>query len=191
MKMRKFMSILVIGIMLLSFVSCGKKEEKKENTSSSSSSSNSNSSKSDDSEIKNAKNNVEKMMIYIKRTGNREDIDYGRTHVKAPMAYHFSEEYKDDIVNPYTKNTTVYSAERGADVFGFHDQDAQDSCAHFMPITTVLKLKDFDKSKVKYGCNKANKGVVIAIVIWDAYYAYEIDENGNKINEILYEVPQK
>jgi len=45
-------------------------------------------------------------------------------------------------------------------------------------------LEELDTSEVVYCLNAESKGCVIGIILMDGVYIYEVDENGEKINEI-------
>jgi len=45
-------------------------------------------------------------------------------------------------------------------------------------------LEELDTSEVLYCVNPESKGMVFAFWLMDGVYIYEVDENGQKINEI-------
>lgn len=94
--------------------------------------------------------------------------------------------YKQDIANPYNKSTDIYAPDKYEDeLYKKKETNKSDYSANVVAIVHA-DLKDIDKAKVNYGCNPKNKGVVMAFVFVDGIYMYDVDENGNKINETTF-----
>jgi len=93
--------------------------------------------------------------------------------------------YEDDIVNPYTGGKMLYVMNRTRTYL----KNSDASVTRGLGVDCIVvddymtQLKKLDTSEVTYCVNPESKGMVIAIWLIDGVYIYEIDENGQKINE--------
>lgn len=96
----------------------------------------------------------------------------------------FGINYKNDIINPYNKGTKAYIIDRMDEELKEKDFKLENYSASFIAIINrFCKLEKLDKTKITYGCNETNKGMVMAFAFVDGFYLYEIDEKGNKLND--------
>ncbi|HPD00814.1 MAG TPA: hypothetical protein PLA01_05635 [Acetivibrio sp.] len=104
----------------------------------------------------------------------------------AGVMLNLKREYKDDIVNPYTKGDTLAVFNRTRAMF----KNNKTSLTKYFSVDClviddyVTTLKDLDTSEVVYCLNAESKGMVLAFFLMDGIYIYEVDENGEKKNEI-------
>ncbi|HHV30097.1 hypothetical protein [Acetivibrio mesophilus] len=94
--------------------------------------------------------------------------------------------YKDDIVNPYTGGKLLTIANRTNDLICDKQWKASEvsgvNCIVIDDYMTLLEK--IDTSEAVYCLNTESKGCVIGIILMDGVYIYEVDENGEKTNEI-------
>ncbi|GAE91000.1 hypothetical protein [Acetivibrio straminisolvens] len=94
--------------------------------------------------------------------------------------------YKKDIVNPYTEGNLIYVMNRTASYIDNKNMTVTRGLGVDCVVIDdyMTQLKDLDTSEVTYCVNPESKGMVFAFWFMDGVYIYEIDENGEKINEI-------
>ena len=131
-------------------------------------------------------NNAEKILKVLKTTADNTHFvkggNYGRFMANI--------DYDDSVKNPYTNETDIHVLNRTEAIIFQQDNDYSDYSASIAVIDMSRDfLKNLDKSEVVYGCNPDNKGVVMAFVYQDGFYIYQVDENGEKQNEITYIFP--
>jgi len=94
--------------------------------------------------------------------------------------------YKKDIVNPFTGGTSLTIMNRTRDMM----EDQHLSRTRLFSVDCVViddymtDLAEIDTNEVVYCVNPESEGMVFAFWFKDGIYIYEIDENGEKINEI-------
>jgi hypothetical protein len=133
---------------------------------------------------KNTKNNSEILLEYARRVAKR--IDFMGAGDYAKFMYTLGNEYKDDIINPYTgvkymdisNRTTNYFKKKNSEIYLVNSVDL------IVIDDFMTELKEINTSDVVYCLNPLNKGCIIAFLFKDGIYIYEVDENGGKKNEI-------
>ncbi|ODM26598.1 hypothetical protein [Acetivibrio mesophilus] len=94
--------------------------------------------------------------------------------------------YKKDIENPYTGGTSLTLMNRTRSMM----KDQHLSRTRLFSVDCVViddymtQLKKLDTDEVVYCVNPESKGMVFAFWLIDGVYIYEVDETGEKINEI-------
>ena len=171
--------MLLLTIMSLLFSACNESEQKQQPSSSK--------PKTTESK-KQAKqeNNAEKILKVLKTTADNTHFvkggNYGRFMANI--------DYDDSVKNPYTNETDIHILNRYETIIYQRDNNYSGYSASIAIIDLSTDfLKNLDKTEVVYGCNPDNKGVVMAFVYQDGFYIYEVDENGEKQNEITYIFP--
>ena len=131
-------------------------------------------------------NNAKKILEVLKSTADKthfvEGCNYGKFMANL--------DYNDSVENPYTNKTAIHILNRDEGILDQQDIKFSRYSASIAVIDVSMDfLKNVEKTEVTYGCNPDNKGVVMAIVYRDGFYIYEVDENGEKQNEITYIFP--
>jgi len=137
-------------------------------------------------EIKNGKEktNAEKFLDYVIEAAYLRK--FTETGDYAGIAVTLHDIYKEDIVNPYTGGKRLYVMNRTRSYM----KNSSASITGSLGVDCVViddymtDLKEIDTNEVVYCVNQESKGMVIGFIFKDGVYIYEIDENGNKINEI-------
>ncbi|MDQ2088275.1 hypothetical protein RBH29_17775, partial [Herbivorax sp. ANBcel31] len=134
--------------------------------------------------------NAEIFLDYLVESADRSA--YTRNGNSSRYSMVLDEIYKDDIINPYTGGDRIYISVRGsAYLSGDHHTIGDSIGGELLMITPSPHLEDLeDKSEIVYCVNEGNKGSTVAIVFHDGAYVYEIDENGEKKNEVSQEFEQ-
>ena len=182
MKRKLLALMLILTIMILLFSACNETEQNQQPTN--------NQPKTTESKQKDkSENNAEQMLEVLKLAAKitefgERNSGYGRFMAK------LGENYEDSVKNPYNKSTDIHICNRSKAIRHERDNDYSDYSASVAVIATSRDfLKNIDKTEVVYGCNPNNKGVVMAFVFQDGFYIYQVDENGEKQNEITYIFP--
>ncbi|MFZ5989804.1 MAG: hypothetical protein ACOYWZ_22135 [Bacillota bacterium] len=145
--------------------------------------------KEDPNKGKTQKSNLETLVDILLKTNVESKFINNADY--ANFMYTFSEIYKDDIKNPYNGETSIYGMNRSLSNVRDKDQSLSSYAGSVIVIDNMFEhVKDLDLSTVTYACNEGNKGAVIAVVFQDGFYAYEVDEAGNKKNDKLYYFPE-
>lgn len=133
---------------------------------------------------KKVNSNAEAFLGYARRVA--KGVDFMGSGDYAKFMYALGNEYKYDIVNPYTGETYMDISNRTIRYFkAKDDRISQAYSVDFIAIDDYMtELKDLDTSEVVYCLNPSNKGCTLAFLLVDGIYIYEVDENGNKKNEI-------
>ena len=182
MKKRVFVLMLLLTIMSLLFSACNEIEKKDQP-------SNNQPKTTENKQQVKEENNSEKMLEVLKMIAKitefgERNSGYGRFMAK------LGENYEDSVKNPYNKSTDIHIANRSEGILDEQDNDYSDYSASVAIIDDSFSfLKNIDKIEATYGCNPNNKGVVMAFVFRDGFYIYQVDENGEKQNEITYIFP--
>jgi len=178
---RQKLSIL-IGIMLCVLLSaCGDGERNNQPSGTSGVNTIQSTQKPED---KKEKTNAEKFLEYAIKAADLRN--FTKTGDYAGIAVTLHDIYKEDIVNPYTGGKRLYVMNRtrsymknsSASITGSLGVD----CVVIDDYMTLLE--ELDTSEVLYCVNPESKGMVFAFWLMDGVYIYEVDENGQKINEI-------
>ena len=181
MKRKLLILMLLLTIMSLLFSACNETEQKQQPTN--------NQPKTTESKQQDKReNNVEKMLEVLKKAAEisklQRHADYGYFMAK------LGENYDNSVKNPYTNKTAIHILNRNESILDQQDNNYSGYSASIAVIDVSMDfLKNVEKTEVTYGCNPNNKGVVMAIVYRDGFYIYEVDENGEKQNEITYIFP--
>lgn len=194
--MRK--AIIVLVILALSIISllsaCGgakEVEDNKEPDNTSAVEANKTKDKNEESkevDLKGAKNNAEAFLEYTKKAA--KDIDFMGMGDYADYARYIDKIYEDELKNPYTGEDDLYMSNRSNSWF---KNDAAENYKLVAINLTVIDdymttIKDIDPDEVIYCVgNPTNKGCVVAFLVVDGIYIYEIGENGEKKNEIMHQ----
>ena len=171
--------MLLLTIMSLLFSSCNETEQKDQTSN--------NQPKTTESKQKDKQeNNAEKILEVLKSTA-----EYTGFYTNAAYGYFMANiDYDDSVKNPYTNETAIHVLNRDEGILDEQDIKFSRYSASIAIIDVSMDfLKNVEKTEVTYGCNPDNKGVVMAIVYRDGFYIYEVDENGEKQNEITYIFP--
>ncbi|GAE90996.1 MULTISPECIES: hypothetical protein [Acetivibrio] len=133
---------------------------------------------------KKEKTNAERFLEYVKEAAYLRKFTETGDYAGIGITLH--DIYKDDIVNPYTGGSSIYVMNRTRTYM----KNKNMSVTKGYGVDCVLiddymtQLKKIDTNEVVYCVNPESKGMVFAFWFIDGVYIYEIDENGNKINEI-------
>ena len=133
---------------------------------------------------KKEKTNAEKFLEYAIKAADLRN--FTKTGNYAGVIKTLRDIYEDDIVNPYTGGKMLYVMNRTRTYL----KNSDASVTRGLGVDCIVvddymtQLKKLDTSEVTYCVNPESKGMVIAIWLIDGVYIYEIDENGQKINEI-------
>ncbi|WP_094184850.1 hypothetical protein [Acetivibrio straminisolvens] len=172
--------VIVCAVFLLS--ACGKSEE---GSNQPSSTQNSNSIQTvQETENKEEKTNAEKFLEYAIKAADLRNFTKTGNYAGVMTTLH--DIYEEDIVNPYTGGKMLYVMNRTRTYL----KNSDASVTRGLGVDCIVvddymtQLKKLDTSEVTYCVNPESKGMVIAIWLIDGVYIYEIDENGQKINEI-------
>ncbi|ADU75514.1 hypothetical protein M972_112608 [Acetivibrio thermocellus AD2] len=135
-------------------------------------------------EDKEEKTNAEKFLEYVVNATDKRD--FTKTGDYAGVLNTLGSEYKEDIINPYTGGKLLTKANRTKDLLYADDWVASSvSSVDCIVIDDYMTLlEELDTSEVVYCLNTESKGCVIGIILMDGVYIYEVDENGEKMNEI-------
>ena len=133
---------------------------------------------------KEVKTNAEKFLEYV--IDSTDKRDFTKTGDYAGVLSTLGSEYKEDIINPYTGGKLLTKANRTKDLlYAEHWVASNVSSVDCIVIDDYMTLlEELDTSEVVYCLNAESKGCVIGIILMDGVYIYEVDENGEKINEI-------
>ena len=134
-------------------------------------------------------NNADKMLEVLKTAA--ESIEFGESHSGYGLFWReLGETYDDSVKNPYTNETAIHVLNRDEGILDEQDIKFSRYSASIAIIDVSMDfLKNVEKNEVTYGCNPNNKGVVMGFVYQDGFYIYQVDENGEKQNEITYIFP--
>ena len=181
MKKKLLVLILLLTIMSLLFSACNETEKKDQQ-------SNKQPKTTESKQQNKQENNAEKMLEVLKMAAEisklQRHADYGYFMAK------LGENYDNSVENPYTNKTAIHILNRDEGILDQQDIKFSRYSASIAVIDVSMDfLKNVEKTEVTYGCNPDNKGVVMAIVYRDGFYIYEVDENGEKQNEITYIFP--
>ena len=178
---RQKLSIL-IGIMLCVLLSaCGDGERNNQPSGTSGVNTIQSTQKPED---KKEKTNAEKFLEYAIKAADLRN--FTKTGDYAGIGITLHDIYEEDIVNPYTGGKMLYVMNRTRTYL----KNSDASVTRGLGVDCIVvddymtQLKKLDTSEVTYCVNPESKGMVIAIWLIDGVYIYEIDENGQKINEI-------
>lgn len=181
--------IVILSVFFcLTFVlsACNKESEKNEQPSVSISSQNNKQVKLQTSPEgnKKAKSNSEAFLEYAIRIA--KGVDFMGCGDYSSYMIALGNEYKNDIVNPFTGIHDIGISNRTTSYFEIRDSEIYkaDSIEFIAIDDFMTDLKEINTSDVVYCLNPVNKGCTIAFLLKDGIYIYEIDENGNKKNEI-------
>ncbi|MCX7920465.1 MAG: hypothetical protein N3B21_00360 [Clostridia bacterium] len=182
---KRLLSLGIAVVMSISvFVGCGKEENKESSNTSSISSTSATTSVQTSNDNATKKNNLETMLELMKEAKKKVGVmGFGQ------FLAEFDLQYKGNIVNPINKSTDIYAIDKYHTILSKTDTSLDKYAASLVAIVN-MPFDKLDKSKMTYGCNPKNKGVVIAFVFFDRFYLYEVDENGNKVNETTYMFPE-
>ncbi|MCX7921385.1 MAG: hypothetical protein N3B21_05095 [Clostridia bacterium] len=138
---------------------------------------------------KTTKSNLEVFIDLLKETEAKSSFstnsDYGG------FIGTFAVNYNQQIVNPYTKASSIYAIDRLSNEAHEKDIDLSMYSGSVIVIAEFRALlKKYGEANVTYGCNESNKGSVMAVVFRDGFHAYEVDEKGNKKNAVTYMFPK-
>lgn len=139
-------------------------------------------------DLKGAKNNAEAFLEYAKKAA--KDVDFmGRGDYARYMVY-IDRIYEDTITNPYSGHKDMAVSNRTAS--WMKNDLAENYELKAINLTAIddfsTKTKDIVPEEVIYCVgNPTNKGCVIAFLVVDGIYIYEIGENGEKKNEIMHQ----
>jgi len=135
-------------------------------------------------ENKKEKTNAEKFLEYAIKAADLRN--FTKTGNYAGVIKTLRDIYEDDIVNPYTGATSIYAMNRTISYIDNNDMSVTRGYSVDCVVIDdyMTQLKDLDTSEVVYCVNPESKGMVFAFWFMDGVYIYEIDENGQKINEI-------
>ncbi|ADU75314.1 hypothetical protein M972_112392 [Acetivibrio thermocellus AD2] len=133
---------------------------------------------------KKEKTNAEKFLEYAIKAADLRN--FTKTGNYAGVIKTLRDIYEDDIVNPYTGATSIYAMNRTISYIDNNDMSVTRGYSVDCVVIDdyMTQLKDLDTSEVVYCVNPESKGMVFAFWFMDGVYIYEIDENGQKINEI-------
>ncbi|GAE90973.1 hypothetical protein [Acetivibrio straminisolvens] len=137
-----------------------------------------------ETEDKKEKTNAERFLEYVKEAAYLRN--FTQTGDFAGIMITLHDIYKNDIVNPYTGASAIYVMNRTRTYM----ENQNMSVTKGFGVDCVLiddyitQLKKIDTNEVVYCVNPESKGMVFAFWFIDGVYIYEIDENGQKINEI-------
>ncbi|ADU75513.1 hypothetical protein M972_112607 [Acetivibrio thermocellus AD2] len=135
-------------------------------------------------EDKKEKTNAEKFLEYAIKAADLRN--FTETGDYAGIINTLNDLYKKDIVNPYTGGTSLTIMNRTSSMM----KKQHLSRTRLFSVDCVViddymtQLKDLDTSEVVYCVNPESKGMVFAFWLMDGVYIYEVNENGQKINEI-------
>lgn len=130
------------------------------------------------------KSNAEAFLQYAIQAADA--TNFLETGNYAGVMLNLKREYKEDIINPYTKGNSLAVYNRTRAMF----KNRETSLTQYFSVDCLViddymtTLKDLDTSEVVYCLNAESKGMVLAFFLMDGIYIYEVDENGEKINEI-------
>jgi|LSQX01.1.fsa_nt_gb hypothetical protein len=136
------------------------------------------------SENKETANNVKAFMDFASDIARRVRFPKRADFAKLTMV--LVEQYKKDIVNPYTGDTYFTITNRGADYFKYNNFKTSCSIDCVVIDNYSITLKKLDTSEIVYCLNPESKGSVISFIFRDGIYVYQVSENGDKINEESY-----
>ena len=178
---RKLLLILLLTIMSLLFSACNESEQNDQTSST-------NPKITENNQQTKEENNSEIMLEVLKMASEKCSFEqggnYGRFMAK------LGENYDDSVINPYTNETDIHILNRTEGILDQQDNNYSGYSASVVIIDDSFSfLKNVEKTEVTYGCNPNNKGVVMGFVYQDGFYIYEVDENGEKQNEITYIFP--
>ncbi|WP_136479723.1 hypothetical protein EPD62_005415 [Acetivibrio thermocellus] len=135
-------------------------------------------------ENKKEKTNAEKFLEYAIKAADLRN--FTETGDFAGIGITLQDLYKKDIVNPYTGGTSLTVMNRTSSMM----KDQHLSRTRLFSVDCVIiddyltQLKKINTDEVVYCVNPESKGMVFAFWLIDGVYIYEVDENGQKINEI-------
>ena len=179
MKRKLIVLMLLLTIMSLLFSACNEKEQKDQP-------SNNQPKTTESKQQEKQENNAEKILEVLKTTADNTHFVKGRNYGR----FMANIDYDDSVKNPYTNETSMHVLNRGQSIIFQRDNNYSNYSASVAIIDTYIRfLKNLEKTEVTYGCNPDNKGVVMAFVYQDGFYIYEVNENGEKQNEITYIFP--
>ena len=181
MKRKLLILMLLLTIMSLLFSACNETEQKDQT-------SNNQPKTTENKQHVKKENNAVKMLEVLKMAAEisklQRHADYGYFMVK------LGENYDNSVKNSYTNETDIHILNRGESIIFQRDNNYSGYSASVAIIDSQTDfLKNLDETEVVYGCNPDNKGVVMAFVYQDGFYIYEVDETGEKQNEITYIFP--
>lgn len=138
-------------------------------------------------DLKGAKNNAEAFLEYAKKAA--KDIDFMGMGDYVDFSRYISKIYKEDIKNPYSGQKDMAMSNRTAT--WFRNEKGRNYGTNAINLTVIAdyttKTKDIIPEEVIYCLDPSNKGCVIAFLVVDGIYIYEIGENGEKKNEIMHQ----
>ena len=179
MKKKLLALILLLTIMILLFSACNETEQNNQT-------SNNQPKTSESKKQEKQQNNAKKILEVLKKTADNtrfvKGCNYGRFMANI--------DYDDSVKNPYTNETDIHVLNRTEGILDQQDNNYSGYSASVAIIDNMFSyLKNVEKPEVTYGCNPDNKGVVMAFVYQDGFYIYQVDEKGEKQNEITYIFP--
>lgn len=138
-------------------------------------------------DLKGAKNNAEAFLEYAKKAA--KDVDFmGRGDYARYMVY-IDRMYEDVITNPYSGQKDMTMSNRTTR--WFTNDKGRNYGTNAINLTVIddymTTTKDIVPEEVIYCLDPSNKGCVIAFLVVDGIYIYEIGENGEKKNEIMHQ----
>jgi hypothetical protein len=179
MKRKLLALMLLLTIMTLLFSACNETEQKKP--------SNSKPKTTENKQHAKEENNSEKTLKVLKNASESSGFGISNSGYGFFMT---KIDFDDSVKNPYNDSTDIHVLNRTPGILDEQDNDYSDYSASIAVIDmSTAFLKNYDNDEVTYGCNPNNKGVVMGFVYQDGFYIYQIDENGNKQNEITYIFP--
>ena len=173
-------AVIICAVSLLS--ACGGSGE--ENNQSSNVLNSNSTQNTEESKDKKEKTNAEKFLEYAIKAADLRN--FTETGDFAGIGITLQDLYKKDIVNPYTGGTSLTVMNRTSSMM----KDQHLSRTRLFSVDCVIiddymtQLKKINTDEVVYCVNPESKGMVFAFWLIDGVYIYEVDENGQKINEI-------
>lgn len=132
--------------------------------------------------------NIEKMLNMLENTNKKTKFSKNNNYGHFLANVLVGEE--EELINPYTRAKDIDVADKRTLVLDRTDKVLVDCSGSIIVICDDHAfLKNIEKSEITYGCNEANKGMVMSFVFNDGYYLYEVDKTGNKINDMTYIFP--
>jgi|GEM_PF-654650 len=139
-------------------------------------------------DLKGAKNNAEAFLEYAKKAA--KDVDFMGMGDYADYMVYISRIYEDTITNPYSGHKDMAVSNRTSS--WMKNDLAENYELKAINLTAIADystiIKEIVPEEVIYCVgNPTNKGCVVAFLVVDGIYIYEIGENGEKKNEIMHQ----
>ncbi|UWV46448.1 hypothetical protein N1236_12865 [Acetivibrio thermocellus] len=135
-------------------------------------------------EDKKEKTNAEKFLEYAIKAADLRN--FTKTGNYAGIISTLYDIYEEDIVNPYTGGSSIYVMNRTRTYMENKNMSVTKGYGVDCVVIDdyMTDLAEIDTNEVVYCVNPESKGMVIAFWFKDGVYIYEVNENGEKINEI-------